>query len=254
MANSYFKQLRSKLNVDYKEKFINDLQHDLRRSINSDGCDMYSMATAMNKKSSSLDINVLLKYYVLNQFLEDSKNKDVEENFLDTKHPEIKRDRAGKYYRLKDGYLEEDDSIKSVSDDGTYVIQDKRYNDIYKVLKTCDVEDKIIAIKVVDNSGRPVSNKTVAAEYIGLRKEYKQRYKYSGYSGKSQDVLASLMNFLSTPIETGYYMDFYCMLYKWQQATASFIRLLRDADSPFLVDIEFRDNGTVIKKEYTGVV
>ena len=100
-----------------------------------------------------------------------------------------------------------------------------------------------------------LTNKTLAAELIGLRREYKKKYKYSGYSGYSNDMVAKLRNFLSTPIETGYYMDFHCVFYKWQASTNSFVRVLeRDSDSPLLVDLEYCDNGTILRQEYTGIV
>ena len=107
----------------------------------------------------------------------------------------------------------------------------------------------------MDGAGNIVFNKNLAAELIGLRREYKKKYKYSGYSGNSNDIVAGLRNMFSSPIETGYFMDFHCNFYKWQASTSSFVRVAeREGDSPLLMDIEFRDNGTILRQEYTGVV
>ena len=254
MANSYFKMLNTKMKADYKNNFISDLQKDLRNSLHKEEDDLFSMLNARNNKSQGLDINLLLKYYMLNQIMGASQSKIDEVKYADTSNPEIKCDKNGNYYRVVNGDLIYDRTIKNVKADGGYIIEEKKNEHSLKVLKSFDKNGNILSLQVFDNNDNVVKNKHYAAELIGLRREYKKKYKYSGYSGNSRDMVASLKNFLSTPIETGYFMDFHCKFYKWQQDSATFVRMQdRDNDSPLLVDIEFCDNGTVLRQEYIGI-
>ena len=256
MANSYYKMLNSKINANYKNDFINDLQKDLRNSIccNEEN-DLFNMLNSIDNKSKGLDINLLLKYYMLNQIMEYSKNNIDEHKYLETHNPNIRCDKDGNYYRIINNDLVHDKSILSVNSDGSYIVKEKKNEHSLKIIKVFDKEDSILSLQVLDNTDQIIRNKHHAAELIGLRKEYKKKYKYAGYSGNSRDMVASLKNFLSTPIETGYYMDYKCKFYKWNQQTSSFVRMLdRDNDSPLLVDIEFCDNGTVLRQEYFGFV
>lgn len=257
MANSYHKILNTKIKTSYKEKFIAGLHQELKRTVRSENDDIYSMINGLEKngKASKLDINLLLKYYMLNQIIDNVGSNEDKSEYLDTKNPSIKKDKDGKFYRVQDKSVIYDEDIVCVNDDGSYVIKEKKSEYSLKILKTCNIDNKVTSIQIVDNAGNKVSNKNLAAELIGLRREYKKKYKYSGYSGNSNDMIASLKNMFSTPIETGYYMDFHCGFYKWNALSSSFIRMFdRESDSPLLVDIEFRDNGTIIRQEYTGIV
>ena len=253
MANSYFKMLNNKVNAAYKEEFISGLHSDLKRSVKQED-DLYSMLANINSSDANgLDINLLLKYYMLNQLM--NNNKSEQPNLSDTPNSQIKKDCDGKYYRLKsDSYVKED-GIQRVNDDGSYIVADIRHNHSFKIIKTYNPDNQITSIKVIDASGSSITNKNIAAELIGLKKEYKKKYKYSGYSGNSKDMVATIRNMFSSPVVTGYYIDSRCLFYKWHSSTGSFVRMFsREAESPLLVDIEFRDNGTVLRQEYTGIV
>lgn len=192
---------------------------------------------------------------MLNQIIEEVNDSNSKQSYYDTKNSNIKKDESGKYYRVKGSSVILDESIVSVNDDGSYIVQEKQCVHSIKILKTYDADNKALSIQVLDGAGNIVFNKNLAAELIGLRREYKKKYKYSGYSGNSNDIVAGLRNMFSSPIETGYFMDFHCNFYKWQASTSSFVRVAeREGDSPLLMDIEFRDNGTILRQEYTGVV
>lgn len=257
MANSYYKLLNNKIKTSYKEKFIAGLHEELKRSVRSEGDDLFSMVNAIkkNNKSSKLDINLLLKYYMLNQLMEDSNEDDIRQKYIDTKNPNIKIDENGKYYRVQNCSFISDESIVSVNADGSYIVQEKQSVSSITIQKTYDVNNKAVSVQVIDIAGNKIINKNLAAELIGLKREFKKKYKYSGYSGNSRDMIAGIRNMLSSPVETGYFMDFHCTFYKWSSVNSCFVRAVeRDSDSPLLVDIEFRDNGTIIRQEYTGIV
>lgn len=256
MANCFYKILNNKISAKYREKFISELQLDLKNSANIEDDDLYSMVSNISKNDvRELDINTLLKYYMLNQIMEDAKRKEAQPQLLDTKNPNIKKDSGGMYYRIKDGDAQPDLNLHTVNNDGSYTIKEQRYSSSLIVVKTYNINNQITSIKVTDGAGNANPNKNVVAELLDLRREYKRKYKLSGYSGNSKDIVAVIRNIFSSPIETGYYIDYRCSCYKWQYSTSSFERMFnREAESPYLVDIEFRDNGTVIRQEYSGIV
>ena len=255
MANSHFKLLSNKISAWYKDDFISELQLDLKKSVDRDD-DLYSMIVNMsNSNGKKFDINLLLKYYMINQLIGDNYNQNTRLKLIDTPNPEIKKDKNGNYYIQTSDVLIKKDNIQQVNEDGSYIVTEKRHNNSYSILKTYNIENQLISMKIVDSFGNINPNKLIVAELIGLRKEYKKKYKHSGYSGKSNDVVANLLNMFSTPIETGYYIDSHCLFYRWRSSARSFVRMFnREMVSPLLVDIEFRDNGTVLRKEYTGIV
>ena len=85
-----------------------------------------------------------------------------------------------------------------------------------------------------------------------MKKEYVYQHKYNGYCGESSDLVASLLNKLSAPVESGYYMDKTCQLYKWSELKKCFIRKADEFNSPLLTDYDFSKNNIVIRKEYSG--
>ena len=258
MSNSYYKVLNSKITSNQESKFINDLHSELRNSIKKDDNDLYTMLADFGKgyKSKNLDINLLLKYYLLNQIIESTKetvyNKD--NGYIDTPNPNIKTNKDGKFFKISDNSVKEDKSIISVDSNGSYTIEEKNCYKLINIIKVIDINDIVISIQVKDNRGNIIRNRELASELVGLRREYKKKYKYSGYSGNSRDMVTHVKNLLSMPIETGYFMDFHCSYYKWLPSTSAFVRMFdRDSESPLLVDIEFQDNGTVLRQEYTGI-
>ena len=255
MANCYYKFLNNKINSEYREQLMSELQDDIKKSVNADSADVYSMIKSLNSiKPQELDMSLLLKCYMLNQILNSSNIKHVINEFTDTKNPNIKTDKNGKYYRIITGKIERDDSIIAVNDAGSYTKQEKRHGNSFSINKTYDINDQLISINVTNHAGKFQSNPVIVAEILGLKQEYKKKFKYSGYSGNSRDMVATICNLFFSPVETGYYVDFHCICYKWQYSTSSFIRVFgRECDSPLLVDIEFLENGTVLRQEYTGI-
>ena len=110
-------------------------------------------------------------------------------------------------------------------------------------------------LQLITSYGTAESNKHNAAEILNMRREFAKKHKYSGYSGNSSDLVASLLNKISAPVETGFYMDRACNFYKWSEYEKAFIRNLQyEQHSPLMRDYEFEENSIVIKKEYTGIL
>ena len=86
-----------------------------------------------------------------------------------------------------------------------------------------------------------------------MKKIYTQKFKYSGYSGESFDIIASFLNKLHTPLQTDNFMDKFCNFYIWSEKNSCFTRnFSAESKSPLLTDYEFSSN-IVIQKEYTGI-
>lgn len=251
MSNKYSEMLNKKIEAQYREDIISSLQKNL--SVSSETIDdtIYELVKN-NRSNSKLNIDTLLKYYLLNQILQEKQEE--KEELLDTTNPNIKKDAENNYYRFTKGAWNIDECILEVYDDGSYLLEEKRTNFSYKIHKVCSIEDKVQTIQLINPMGQIETNKVYAIEILGLRKEYVQRYKYSGYSGNSTDIIASILNKLSSPVETGFYMDKSCNLYKWNATKKCFVRnTYADNQSPLLADYEFEKNCIVIKKEYTGI-
>lgn len=251
MSNKYSEMLNKKIEAQHREDIISSLQKNL--SVSSEAIDdsIYELVKN-NRSNSKLNIDTLLKYYLLNQILQEKPEEKQE--LLDTTNPNIKKDTENHYYRFTKGTWNIDECILEVYDDGSYLEQEKRTNFSYKIQKVCTIDDKVKSIQLINPMGQVETNKIYAVEILGLRKEYVQRHKYSGYSGNSIDIIASILNKLQPPVETGYYMDRSCNLYKWSESKKCFIRNSHiDHLSPLLADYDFEKSNIVIKKEYTGI-
>ncbi len=261
MANTFFKMLNESVQNKYTESIIAGVQKDLKENSGTIGLNLYDVIQEIEKDSSQkgFDINVLLKCYVLNQIIKETnvavEKKQEEKNlFTDTANPTIKVNvQDKKFYKLKDNHLVISEEIESVNEDGSYVVIEKKNTFSYVIKKTYSKEDVVLSIQLVCPGGRIESNKFYAAEILGMKKEFAQKFKYSGISGESNDIIAILLNKLNSPVETGYYMDKSYNLYKWSDMRKCFIRNLKEeAKSPLLTDYEFV-NKIVIRKDYTGI-
>lgn len=237
---------------NYEDKIVNDIRTDLRQSINNSNLhDFVTNRCDRNSNLSKLDINFLLKCYILSQVINDDQN-DFDKKLFNTPNPNIKKDSENNYYKITESGFQKCNIIK-VYDNGYYLAETKRNSDSLRIHKIFNQENQITEISIADSTGRNIDDKNISAELLGLKKEFKKKYKLSGYSGNSKDLMSNLLNKINAPIETGYYIDIYCMSYKWNNSTSSFKRVPhKEYKSPLLIDIEFKDNGIAITQEYTG--
>ena len=100
----------------------------------------------------------------------------------------------------------------------------------------------------------------ISPQFLGLVEDgranlvYRSLRKLRDISGHSTDFIASIKNKLSSPIDTEMFLDKYCNCYKWSFKKKAFVRnISANTTSPLLVDYEYLSNGSVLKKEYTGI-
>lgn len=261
--NKKYQEILNKIIMDTQSSdFISELQSDLTKSAklcNSDIYDLTKEITNQTVLNQNIDINLLLKCYLVNQVLSLRDTvEDVQENnsvFEDTSNPKIKREiNSNKYYFYENDLYKFSSEIEAVYSDGSYVKLKSVKNSTYKIRETLTFDDNIMSFQLIDPNGEIVKQKWQVVEFLGMRKEFSKKYKYSGYSGNSKDFVASFLNQISSPIETGYFMDKNCNLYKWDNKNYSF-KLYKNlaTQSPLLTDYEFNAAGIVIRKEYTGI-
>lgn len=262
MVNTYFKMLNQSIQEKYTNNIISDIQTNLRdncATISSNLYDAINDFEINSRDKKEFDINTLLKYYVLNQILKETgssqpNNRNFENLLKSTANCNIKYNSEEQvYYKLDHNRFTREDSIQKVEDDGSYITIIQPRLSSYKIKRSHDARDNLLNIQLLDAEGKVVCDKWHAAEILGMKKEYKHRHQYTGYSGNSCDLIASLLNKLKSPIETGLYMDKHYMLYKWSETQKCFIRdAQQELKSPLLTDYEF-SNKIVIRKEYTGI-
>lgn len=258
--NTYFKMLNSGLQNQYKNDIICDVQNELKQGIRTCKLNLHDFLHEDKSKVNyeKYDINVLLKYYLINQLIKNNttndKNEDKKDVFKDTKNPNIKiNEKDNSFYKLSENVFVKNENIESVNQDGTYILVEQRNTSSYEIKTLCDINDRVLQIWLIGPDGQINKNKWHVAEILGMKKEYTHKFKYAGYSGNSSDLIASLLNKLTSPIETGFYMDKKYNLYKWSDLNHSFIRNINiESQSPLLSDYEFVNN-IVIKKEYIGI-
>lgn len=259
MVNTYFKHLNVALNDSSKSEFIKNIQRDLTNSarILNENAEELTAVFSQNELNKSLDINSLLKYYLLNQILktETVVKKAIEEVYQKTANPNIfKKIDTNEYYWLKNGEYELDENLENVNEDGSYNKINKISTSSYKIRYSYSVDNKKLSFQLLNPNDVVVNNKWQIVELLDLRKELVNRYKYSGFSGNSYDIIASLLNKLNPPVESGLYMDKHYNLLKWNAATSKFLLVANsNATSPLLTDYSFENRGVVVKKEYTGI-
>lgn len=256
MANTYFKMLNNSIKEEFTNNIIKDIQCDLHqtsKTLKNDIFDSVKDFSTNNNDVKNIDINNLLKYYVLNQIMQDNqKTLKAEPTVVDTANPNIKKDRDNNFYKSVNGKLELVNNIKCINNDGTYTTVETKPTSSFKISKTYNKDNQLISIQVT-SPNNSFAGKLEASEILGMKKVYTQKFKYSGYSGESSDLITSLLNKIYTPKETSSYMDKSCNFYKWSEAKKCFERnFIAESKSPLLTDYEF-SNKIVIEKEYTGI-
>lgn len=259
MANVYFKVLNRNISRQYTENIISGLQRELSASTRVLNQDLFDVSGSFLAKKNGLNVEGLLKYYLINQILKNDPAEklklDTDGKYMRTANPNYYIDLStNKFYKKsgKDWVLAED--VVKVNHDGSYVVNEIKNNSSYIYKKVFNVNDALISLQLIDPDGHVVKSKYQVIELTGMRKEYAQKYKYSGYSGNSNDIMAAVLNKFSNPVETGYYMDRCYNLFKWDERKKCFVRNLNDFHaSPLLIDYDFSNNKQVIRKEYTGI-
>lgn len=254
MQNNSKEQLSKKIVEALTEYMLNNIQDDVKQEISN----IYDTINALNPVQSddkSQQINyVLQKLLEQNKFSANTTVEEVKHPYQTTANPRFLKDENNIHYELIDNKYVQTDVIE-VKSDGSYIEkQNVKYSGFY-TLTTYDINNQIINLQLRNKQTNYICSKHETAEILGFKKEYAKKYKYSGYSGQSHDMITALKNIMSTPIETGYYIDKYFRYYKWNFKYNRFEREPENAyetASPLLVDIEFTTNNTVIKKEYKG--
>lgn len=258
MANVYYKILGGNIRTDYTEHIITGIQRELYASAKIIDEDLFDVSRGLTTKRSGLDVDSLLKYYVINQLLKtlpanENDKSDVKKQYVKTAHNKYyKNVKDDKYYEWSGERWVIAAGVSLVNNDGSYVISEKQTS-AYTYEKLYGNDDILISMRIINPEGKVVSNMAQVVELLNLRQEYVLRYKYSGYSGNSNDIVASILNKFSSPIETGFYMDKYYNLFKWNKKEKSFIKVESHNQAPLLIDYDFGQSRKVIKKEYTGI-
>ena len=143
MTNAYFKSLEFGMAEHYKECIISDLQTHLINSTKLQNEYIYDFVknsySQKLQSSQNLDINLLLKYYILQQLLNDKpfenkKDESKENMFENTFNPKIKKHiKENKYYQLINQELVCADNIFEVKEDGSYIKLEKRKKNICRL-------------------------------------------------------------------------------------------------------------------------
>lgn len=257
MANVYYKILNKDIKRKYTDNIIDGIQRELSSSARTFNEDIFDTVKNVGTKRAGMDVDNLLKYYVINQILKNAPEQAAKPRkiFLPTANKNYRKiSNEDVYYRLKDEEWVIAENVSKVNSDGSYIIDEKKRNSQYVQRKLYSVSDSLMSVQLIDPKGEVVNTKEQVIELMNLRKEYVMRHKYSGYSGNSSDIVAALLNQFSSPKETGYYMDSHYNLYRWDDRRKSMVIDAYGSEaSPLLADYKFEDNKTVIKKEYTGV-
>ena len=258
MSNTYFKILNKSITEQYSEMLIKGLQRDLTAAATVED-NIYDVTNRVTRRHGDIDTKVLLKYFVINQLLNENKNEFIgleeESEFTETPNPKIKFNKTEqKYYFVRKNKLICAKNIECVNEDGSYVKTEKKPNAQFSIKLTYDINNELIKIQVLNSINKVVSNKEQAVKMLKMKKEYVKRFKYSGFSGNSVDIKAAIFNKFCSPTETGYYMDDNYQLYKWDNYKKCFSRNAeKDKLSPLLTDYDFTNSEKVIRKEYTGI-
>ncbi|GEM_PF-3848240 len=267
MANTYYKLLNSRIATNYADNIILGLQKELTESARMRTDDIFDVKEKLKQKEeqSNSNINQLLKFYIINQILRDNelryKDKKTEDEplYVKTHNPNFRLDkRNNTYYRVTEKGLEKNENIVSIDKDGSYTVIESKPTSPVKTKKVFNIDDEVIKLQLINADRSVVDNKVQAAAFLNMRKEYAQKYKYPGFSGNSGNiatVVITIKNKFSSSVETGYYMDRYYHLYKWDNEENCFVRDIKlDSLNALLADYDFEDYNVVIRKEYTGTI
>ena len=256
MSNTFVKMMNNSVTSNYNSSVINDIQKDLHIQTKALGQQLYNdIINKLNNSSENVDINTVLKCYLLEQLLvsKEIAKKNIE--YTSTQNPDIKFNSENKkYYITKDNQNIEVNNIAEIYEDGSYAVIEQKRNSTLKIKKIYSKAHEVNEIQILFSNGKYETNQYQAAEFLEFKKLYSQRYKYSGFSGNSTDFIASIKNKLSSPIDTEMFLDKYCNCYKWSFKKKAFVRnISANTTSPLLVDYEYLSNGSILKKEYTGI-
>lgn len=258
MANTYFKVLNNQTQDKFKEDIISNLQYQLKCDCREITRDIIASThhASERRNTNNIDINTLIKYYLLEQLSKDSNiNLFDNKNLAETPNPDIKKEiNSEKYYMLSDNSYKHIPKIVGVNDDGTYVTNEKKSTSEYKIKRVYSLDHKPLKLQLISPNGELVSDKWQAVEILGLKKEFKYKYKYSGYSGQCFDIVSTVLNCITKPLETGLYMDTLYNFYKWNGELKLFERISELNNSPLLTDYEFKPSNIIIRKEYLGMI
>lgn len=251
MVNTYFKILNNNTVTKYKESLIMSVQNELKQDFKEDNILLESLF-ASKRYSENIDMNTLLKVYLLDQLLKTKDTYADESNYIDTANPDIKKyNKTGKFYKFVKNQYKYIPEIIEVNDDGTYITLESKSTSKYQIKRTYSKNHKVLKFQLVTPDGNIVNNKWHVIEILNLKKEYAQKYKYSGFSGNCSDIASTILNYITKPIETGYYMDNTYNIYRWNNISKSF-EVHETNTSPLLIDYEFKSSNVVIRKEYKG--
>lgn len=256
MKNSYINNLMTKCTND----FVGEIQCDLSSEIKLPKEGLFEIVNKLGN-NKNIDINTLLKYYLINQLFNE---KNTEKPESPQKTPELemtanenikKNTKENLYYKKsQSGDFCPDESIVNVNTDGTYEKIEKIKFSTYKTKNIYSADDTLLCVQLVDPNGLVVTNKNLTVEILGMRKEFVQKFKYSGMSGNSNDIIAAIANKICAPIETGYFVDKNFHFYRWSENQKCFIRNTKlELFSPLLTDYLFDSAKKIIRKEYSGV-
>ena len=257
MANVYHKILSKNISRDYTESIITGLQRELTDSANYLNRNVYDMTRGMSTRRFGLDVDSLLKYYVINQMLkeipENNSKALIKKQYFPTANKNYYKDiKTNQYYKKSGDEWVLAENVVQVNENGSYVVLEKHQTTNYMQKKVYDISDLLVSIQVTTSEGRVISNMLRVVDILDLRKEVARKYKYSGYSGNSNDILAAILNKFSGVKETGFYMDKYYNLFFWDEKQKCFVKYNDEYRSPLLVDYVFENTNVVIRKEYTG--
>ena len=162
---------------------------------------------------------------------------------------------GNKYYTVEKNKLVEKNII-SMNEDGSYCTENNVINSSdYSLITKYDANNQLCEFYVVSSENEVVKDKELISKLLGLRKEFVNKHKLHGYSGQSFDPINVIANKLSTPIETGYYMDKKYNLYRWNSKCKKFERKIVKNPNPMaqlLYDYDYNFYDTVLRTDYDG--
>ena len=197
MANVYFKIINKNISRSFTEQIISGLQRELSDSTKILNEDLFDATRLIGTRRSGLDVNSLLKYYVINQILKEVPENKPEnktcEQYLPTANENFHKNSSdNKYYKKAGDKWILAEAVTNVYSDGSYEISEKKNNFAYTFKKVFDIEDRLISVQVISHSGSVVKSMEQVVELMNLKKEFARRFKYSGYSGNSNDIVAAV--------------------------------------------------------------
>ena len=165
-------------------------------------------------------------------------------------------DDEGVYYQLENQIYEKVPEVIVVNNDGSYVLKTPiRNKSAYFQITNYNIKDVPTSLSVVDIHDKPIKSLGLIVKLLSLRKEYVKKFKCSGTSGNSCDLIANFLNFFVKPLESGCYMDEKYNFYTWDGLSHCLKIDLRAGLKPgsaLLSQYEFIDEKTVVRTDFDG--